>query len=215
MKFNFLSTQLIDKGANGGGSSRNKFGSQHSGRQWLSTLGVVLVATGLAVGLAPEAIANPAEPAAELERPIPSEQTRDAGAVSIPVAVTTEIDTSISRDYTPAIVYLHDPVTHELTPQSVLVTTDEPVEGAVSQIVSTYEGQDIGITGYHVSVDEAANEAEIDFDIQNPRGATAFNSLSSANQFSLFEAIRETLLTQPMYDVDQVIFMANGAAFDI
>lgn len=126
-----------------------------------------------------------------------------------------EINTSITQDYMPAIIYLPDPNTQELVPQSVLVTADEPVAGAVTQIVESYEGQDVGITGYEVNVNEAAKEAEINFAVSNPRGGRAFQSLSSANQYCLFEAIRETLLTQPSYGIQQVIFQANSVDFDI
>lgn len=126
-----------------------------------------------------------------------------------------EIDTSITRDYEPALIYLPDPATQELIPQSVLVTVDAPAVMAVSQIVDAYEGQDVGITGYEVSVNSQDREAEINFDLNNPRGSDALQSLSSANQYSLFEAIRETLLTQPVYGVDEIIFQANDIVFDI
>lgn len=159
---------------------------------------IALLTLGAALGLALPAIANPVTPVA-----------------TITTAAAPEIDTSITREYEPATVYLPDPVTQELVPQSVLVDAEEPVAGAVDQILQNYEGQDIGITGYDVVVDATANEAEVSFDIEHPRGAAAFQSLSSANQYSLFEAIRETLLTEPMYDVEEVIFTANGTAFDI
>lgn len=152
----------------------------------------------LLVGAANRAIANP--------EPAPS--ATDANDIE-------EINTSITQDYMPAIIYLPDPNTQELVPQSVLVTADEPVAGAVTQIVESYEGQDVGITGYEVNVNEAAKEAEINFAVNNPRGGRAFQSLSSANQYCLFEAIRETLLTQPSYGIQQVIFQANSVEFDI
>jgi len=150
------------------------------------------------LGTASRAIANP-----------------DMAADNASTADIEEINTSITQDYVPAIVYLPDPNTQELVPQSVLVTADEPVAGAVTQIVESYEGQDVGITGYEVNVNEAAKEAEINFAINNPRGGRAFQSLSSANQYCLFEAIRETLLTQPSYGIQQVIFQANSVDFDI
>jgi len=127
----------------------------------------------------------------------------------------TEIDTSITREYEPVTIYLPDRDTQELVPQSVLVATDAPVTMAVNQIVDQYEGQDVGITSYEVSVNEQEREAEIDFEVDHPRGGDAFQSLSSANQYSLFEAIRETLLTQPVYGIDEVIFQANDTTFDI
>lgn len=158
----------------------------------------VATALALLLGTANRAIAN-------------SNTTAEAAET----ADIEEINTSITQDYMPAIVYLPDPNTQELVPQSVLVTADEPVAGAVTQIVESYEGQDVGITGYEVNVNEAAKEAEINFAINNPRGWRAFQSLSSANQYCLFEAIRETLLTQPAYGIQQVIFQANSVDFDI
>jgi hypothetical protein len=145
-----------------------------------------------------------------------------AGAVAEPVFAQPieptpipEIDTSISRDYEPAIVYMHDPLTHQLVPHSVLVTAEQPVEGAVGQILQSYEGQDVGITEYEVEVDPVEHEAAIHFSISHPRGSDAMQSLSSANQYALLEAIRETLLTQPSFEVEEVIFLANGEAIDI
>lgn len=161
----------------------------------------LFIAIALALNLPLSAIANPVETAQTTETETP--------------AGTPDIDGSITREYEPAVVYIPDPQTQELVPQSVLLGADEPVEGAVDQIMQAYQGQDVGIMGYEVSVDQANQEAEINFEVDNPRGGEAFQSLSSANQYSLFEAIRETLLTEPTYNVDQVIFLANGNSFDI
>ena len=130
-------------------------------------------------------------------------------------AVPQEVDSSLSRTYEPATIYLPDPNTQRLTPQVVSVAVDDPVEGAIGQILDSYEGQDMGITGYEVTVNEPDHTAQIDFDVTHERGANAFQSLSSTNQVALFEAIRETLLTQPLYSIDEIIFSANGQDFDI
>jgi hypothetical protein len=173
---------------------RNQPGAENLRKAWqVARFSLVAVsALTLLLGAANRAIANP-DTAPDIE----------------------EINTSITQDYAPAIVYLPDPNTQELVPQSVLVTADEPVAGAVTQIVESYEGQDVGIMGYEVNVNEVAKEAEINFAVNNPRGGRAFQSLSSANQYCLFEAIRETLLTQPSYGIQQVIFQANSVDFDI
>jgi hypothetical protein len=171
-------------------------------RNFLTQILIALfVAIAFALGLPLSAIANPVETAQVPETETPSD--------------TSDIDSSITREYEPAVVYIPDPQTQELVPQSVLLGADEPVEGAVAQIVQAYQGQDVGITGYEVNVDQANQEAEINFEVNDPRGEEAFQSLSSANQYSLFEAIRETLLTEPTYNVDEVIFLANGTSFDI
>lgn len=199
MKTNKINSGRMDRCNSTGADGLDRF----SCRAAIKASAAVAAALGMIVGLSPGAIANPIESANV------AQAASDEGAVDI------EIDSSISRDYEPAVVYLHDPITHELEPQSVLVVEDQPVAGAVDQIMQSYQGQDIGIEGYDVTVDSVAHEAAIDFNIDNPRGADAFQSLSSTSQYSLFEAIRETLLTQPMYDIDNVIFLANGTAFDI
>lgn len=180
---------------------RNVFSNQIGGSV---TNFVVAIATSITLSLvaASGAIANPIEPSSSRQ--------------GIPVAVSSQdVEGSIVREYKPATVYLPDPQTQQLVPQSILVTTEEPAAGAVAQIMQSYEGQDVGIRGYEVSVNTATHEADINFSINNPRGARAFESLSSANQYGLFEAIRETLLSQPIYSVNDIIFRANGSAFDI
>ncbi|MBD1912648.1 MULTISPECIES: hypothetical protein [unclassified Leptolyngbya] len=167
----------------------------------IAKLSITLLAL-VSLGLVPErATANPV--------PVASDA---AGAIA---QATPDIDTSVTREYEPAIIYVPDPATQELVPQSVLVTSDTPAVMAVGQIVEAYEGQDVGITGYEVSVNPQAREAEVNFELEPNQSSEVFQSLSSANQYSLFEAIRETLLTQPMYGVDEVIFQANDSAFDI
>lgn len=130
-------------------------------------------------------------------------------------AAPQEVDASLSREYEPAIVYLPDPKTHRLVARSVLVAADQPVSSAVGQIIQAYQGQEMGIRGYDVKVNPATHEAQINFDLDNSQGAKAFRSLSSANQYALFEAIRETLLTQSTYQIDQITFTADRSPFDI
>lgn len=162
----------------------------------------VLVTLALSAGLSTQALAD-------------SIDVAQAPTAADAPDSTPEINTSVSRDYEAAIVYLPDPETQQLEPQSVLLTTDQPVEGAVNQIMQSYEGQDMGIRGYEVEVDSTEHEAEINFNVEHPRGADVFQSLSSANQYVFIEAIRETLLTEPTYEIDEVIFMANGVALEI
>jgi len=155
-----------------------------------------------------------------IAHPLPSAASSTVESLTLAQATPSddaplEIDSSITREYQPAIVYLPDPDTQELVPQSILVTTDAPAAMAVGQIVQAYQGQDVGIQDYEVSVDPSEREAAVNFEVEGSRAVESFQSLSSANQYSLFEAIRETLLTQPMYGVDEVIFQANDDTFDI
>lgn len=144
----------------------------------------------------------------------PEPATSESSSNSV-AAAPQEVDSSLTRTYEPTTIYLPDPETYRLAPQVVPIAVDAPVTGAVSQIVDSYNGQDVGIQNYNVMVDEPNQIARINFNVNNELGEDAFNSLSSANQVALFEAIRETLLTEPTYNIEEIIFSANGEAFDI
>lgn len=132
------------------------------------------------------------------------------------VAVTPdEIDSSLTRTYIPTTIYLPDPQTYQLEPQTVPVDSNAPVAGVVGQIINSYEGQEVGIEGYDVAVDQASQIARVNFDVSGERNGREFYSLSSANQVALFESIRETLLTNPEYQINEIIFSANGELFEI
>lgn len=114
-----------------------------------------------------------------------------------------------------AIVYLPDVQLQQLAPQEIRVAATQPVTDAVRRILQAYQGQDVGIRGYDVQIDPSTHQAVIDFKINNPRGVEVFESMSSASQYALFEAIRETLLSQSIYNIQEIKFTANGVAFDI
>jgi hypothetical protein len=147
-------------------------------------------------------------------QPTPEQPTPESIAPVQPEDAPREVDSTVSRDFKPATIYIHDPATHQLVERVAMVAADQPVVGAVTQIMNSYEGQDVGIRGYDVRVNKGAKKAEINFKVESPRGEKALQSLSSANQYAIFEAIRETL-EQPDYQVRQVIFLANGKSIDI
>lgn len=136
-------------------------------------------------------------------------------AQTVPRAENAREARVAQTDSVPAIVYLPDVQLQGLAPQEIRVTPTQPVTDAVGKILQAYQGQDVGIRGYDVQVNPSTHAAVINFKLNNPRGAEAFESMSSANQYALFEAIRQTLLSQPIYNIQEVIFTANGAPFDI
>jgi hypothetical protein len=88
--------------------------------------------------------------------------------------VAVGIEPATPRDGQAATVYIHNATTHELVPQTMAVDSQGPVAAAVGEIMRSYQGQDIGIQGYQVTVDGNTHQATISFDIDNPRGAEAF-----------------------------------------
>lgn len=115
----------------------------------------------------------------------------------------------------PAIVYIPDVQLQRLAPQEVAVAANQPVADAIGKILQAYKGQNVGITGYNVRINQSTNEARINFIINDPRGSDVFQSLSGANQYALFESIRQTLLSQSVYNIQKITFTANGVPFDI
>ncbi|MGP1385840.1 MAG: hypothetical protein ACTS2F_19940 [Thainema sp.] len=139
---------------------------------------------------------------------------KDSSSEVVAVA-PDEIDSSLTRTYIPTTIYLPDPETYRLVPQTVPIDGDAPVAGIVGQIISSYSGQDVGIEGYDVAVDQPNQIARVNFNVSSERNGRVFYSLSSANQVALFESIRETLLTNPDYQINEIIFSANGESFEI
>lgn len=180
-----------------------------------SKLSISLSATVLAIANLSIAFSFAPFPCAHsVARAAPPEAAPAAPAMTPRTITPGEVDPSLAEDYRPTPIYIHDPVTHELVPKVALVTPERSIEGAVEQIVNAYEGQDIGIKSYEVKVDASSHAAQINFNVDHPRAAKVFQSLSSTSQYSLFEAIRETL-SLPVYRVEEVIFSANGQPFDI
>lgn len=120
-----------------------------------------------------------------------------------------------SEDEISAIIYLPDVGLQQLAPQSIVVAANQPVTDAVGKILQAYNGQNVGIKDYEVKINPVTHQATINFIIDDPRGAEVFDSMSSANQYALFESIRRSLLSQSIYNIDQVNFAANGQSFDI
>ena len=124
-------------------------------------------------------------------------------------------NTRTNQSQIPAIVYLPDVQLQRLAPQEVAVAANQPVADAVGKILRAYRGQNVGITGYNVRINPSTHEARINLIVKDPRGAEVFEGLSGANQYALFEAIRQTLLSQSVYNIDKITFTANGKPFDI
>lgn len=118
--------------------------------------------------------------------------------------------TAPANEQVSAIVYLPDDQFLELEPQEIIVAANQPVRDAVGKILQAYRGQDMGLEGYNVSINPSTQEAQINFEIDHPRGVEVFQSLSSANKYALFEAITRTLVSQPIYNINEVTFTANG-----
>ena len=94
-------------------------------------------------------------------------------------------------------------------PESVQVTGDRPMEGAVGKVLENQGGGDFDLSGYRVSVDTATGVATVDLRM-NPDSDRKLISLSACEQFALFGSLRETLVQNPDWNITDVRFTERG-----
>jgi hypothetical protein len=112
-------------------------------------------------------------------------------------------------DQVTVTVYETDSQCENLVPQQVQVSGDRPIEGAVGKVLENFSTVDFPISGYRVKVDNGIATV----DLRLPANASRkMISLSSCEQFALFGSLRETLLKNPDWGIQEVKFTERGEA---
>jgi hypothetical protein len=104
-------------------------------------------------------------------------------------------------------LYTSDSQCQELVPQTVPVSAEEPVAGAVGKIIEERGSADFNLTGYRVSVNDGVATVDLRIAPNSPR---QFVSLSSCEQFALFGSLRKTLLSNSQWGIKNVRFTERG-----
>jgi hypothetical protein len=104
-------------------------------------------------------------------------------------------------------LFTSDTECQELIPQQVLVPKQEPVIGAVGNIIKQFDSADFSLSGYSVTVKNRV--ATVDLQI-SPDSERQFTSLSSCEQFALFSSLRKTLLSHVEWNIKKVRFTHQG-----
>ncbi|MGB3641179.1 MAG: sporulation/spore germination protein [Rivularia sp. (in: cyanobacteria)] len=104
-------------------------------------------------------------------------------------------------------LYTSDLQCQELVPQKVAVSANEPVKDAVGKIIASKNTADINISNYRVNVNSGV--ATVDFRIP-PDSPRQLVSLSSCEQFTLFNSIEKTLTSNPKWNIKNVRFTQSG-----
>ncbi len=105
--------------------------------------------------------------------------------------------------------YKIDRQCNELVPEDLEVAAAAPLEETIETIVGDRSNGDFRIAGYRVDIDESTNTATLDFrlPIDSPR---SIYSLSHCEQFALLGELRQTLVANANWDIENVIFQVQG-----
>jgi len=149
-----------------------------------------------------------------------SNQTEAAPSpAASPEGTSTPVPGSDSAEGTPAAgqstpmvmvtVYKADDQCVNFEPQQVQVAGDRPLEGAVGKVLENQGSGDFDLSGYRVSIDPNTRVATVDLRM-NPNSERKLVSLSACEQFALFGSLRETLLSNPDWNISDVRFTERG-----
>jgi len=142
----------------------------------------------------PTAAASPDGTPIDVPSPEPAEGTPATGQSANMVTVT---------------VYQADDQCVNFEPQQVQVSGDRPMEGAVGKVLENQGSGDFDLSGYRVSIDPNTRVATVDLRM-NPNSERKLVSLSACEQFALFGGLRETLVSNPDWNISEVRFTERG-----
>lgn len=106
-----------------------------------------------------------------------------------------------------ATLYTSDAQCQKLVPQKVELPANEPVESAVGRIIEKQDSGDFNLSGYRVNLKNGV--ATVDFRL-SPNSQRQLSSLSSCEQFALFNSLRTTLTSNPQWKIKDVRFTEKG-----
>ncbi|MGB3693694.1 MAG: hypothetical protein WA865_03005 [Spirulinaceae cyanobacterium] len=115
-----------------------------------------------------------------------------------------------SDDKAPLTIYIADNQCNSLVAQEISFSEDDsPVETAVGQVIDKMTGSDFAVAGYRVNIDPQSQVATIDLR-RSPDSKRPFAALSSCEKFALFGSLEKTLVDNPRWNVQKVVFTEQG-----
>ena len=151
-------------------------------------------------------------PVASSPFPTPSSQiqTPETGITATPSPYRTETpnqNKTGNLKNSDITLFTSDLQCQNLVPQKVSVSANEPVKDAVGKIIAAKNTADINISNYRVNLKNGV--ATVDFRIP-PDSPRQLVSLSSCEQFALFQSIEKTLTSNPKWNIRNVRFTQSG-----
>ncbi len=115
-----------------------------------------------------------------------------------------------SDNNSPLTIYVADNQCNSLVAQEVSFRGDDsPVETAVGQVIEQMTSSDFAVAGYRVNIDPQTQVATIDLR-RSPDSQRPFAALSSCEKFALFGSLEKTLVNNPQWNVQKVVFTEQG-----
>jgi Sporulation and spore germination len=165
------------------------------------------------------ATSTPAETSVPLSTPTPT-STSTPQAVASPTPTIAELrkknikqqaanveNKAISGKTSKITVFTSDAQCQELVPKEITVSGNEPVAGAVGEIIKERDTNDLKLSGYRVNVKNGV--ATVDLNI-GPGSKRDISSLSSCENFALFQSMEKTLTSNPQWGIKDVKFTNKG-----
>jgi len=184
-------------------------------RNHYKTVFTLLVTVGLLFGVGacrnePTATTDPSN---DLALPpadtAPDQPNGEAIPVPAPEGGDTATAPADSGNMVSVTVYKADDQCVNFLPEQVQVSGDRPMMAAVGKVLENQGSGDFDLSGYRVTVDEATGVATVDLRM-NPDSTRKLVSLSACEQFALFGSLRETLVQNPDWNIQEVRFTEGG-----
>lgn len=120
---------------------------------------------------------------------------------------TKKAQKAISPKTVKVTVYTSDDQCQSLVPKEVTVSGSEPVGNAVGEIIKERDTADFSVSGYRVNIKDGV--ATVDLRVA-PDSKREVSSLSSCEQFALFQSVEKTLTSNPSWGIKDVRFTEKG-----
>ena len=138
--------------------------------------------------------------------PISESPTSTESPISTPEKIAAAPTNTLKKTIN-ATLYTSDTQCQKLVAQKVELPANTPIESAVGKIIEKQDSGDFNLSGYRVNLKNGV--ATVDFRI-SPNSERQLSSLSSCEQFALFNSVRTTLTKNPQWKVKNVRFTEKG-----
>lgn len=137
----------------------------------------------------------------------PKTQPQNSATSSVQNFSSESNTKALSSKNTSITLYVSDDQCQELLPQKTEVSMDDPIQDAVGKIFKQQNTADFIISGYRVDINNGIATVDLRID---PKSKRQISSLSSCEQFVLFNSVRKTLTSNSQWKIKNVRFTEKG-----
>ncbi|MDC0839897.1 hypothetical protein POG23_19725 [Limnoraphis robusta] len=141
-----------------------------------------------------------------INQPDPQTSSAQSKPETPPVPPPLKEPTVPTANTIPVTLYQADSTCQNLVPRSITLPAEQSLELAVKQVLDNQESADFSL-GYRI----IRHQHTITIDFRVPSNSPrVFTSLSSCEQLALFGSLRQTLTSNPVWQIQQVHFTNRG-----